>query len=467
MTLYAPDVRAEITPALAPVYNALIQQTANGVTEQAPDAAHAFLCALPKIRNDLWLSRVIGLAAQCKQLDLNAISRLHWPGPLSAIQLHDIFARRLRFNQCLPYQADIVMAAQQANVGLEELALPSLRTLLLEQNQLNAAQCAFVNKRYATNVREARNGGEGIWLGARATTKPIAYALEAIIHNAPADLEQVRLVLLAPDTQINASILAAAKKFPRAVMVQYQSEAELVQRLRDLNMRVFIEMHGLQNPSTFIDSLRFGVADVQLTWAGLPESCPVPFMDGQLLDPVLAQASHVSCRAIPLRTWLPPLASVPRIERGESLGIWASSAKITATLLNRCAELAQRAGRRVQIFTGHPNTQMGDLPAQVELVDTLAAFRPAVLLDTMPISGGNACLIVLQNGIPVVTLPGASVSSRLGASILLNYGFPEGVARNQEDYDALALAFCALQSLPRIPKTIPWELADTVNRFFV
>jgi predicted O-linked N-acetylglucosamine transferase (SPINDLY family) len=99
-------------------------------------------------------------------------------------------------------------------------------------------------------------------------------------------------------------------------------------------------------------------------------------------------------------------------------------------------------------------------------VDTFEKFQPSVLLDTAPISGGHACLFALLNGIPVVTLPGTGISSRLGASILLNYGFPQGVATDQNSYNELAASFCNLQHIPTPPRHIQWEFMETVGNFF-
>ena len=412
------------------------------------------------------MSRVIALAIQVDNADANVFERLSCPGPLSAVQVYDLSARRLHFQNQADYKLQILDAAKNGALGLEELSLISIRNLLLQQNLLSHAQTSFVSQRYGSSVRESLGRGKGIWIGAKATVGALSNALNAILENSEAHMDKIGLALLAPGGSANPKILEIAKKFRNAVLINYQSERELVERLRGLNMRIFIEMHGMQNPASFIDSLRYGVANTQLSWAGLPESCPAPFMDGQLLDPVLSQSAHISCPALPLRCWLPPTKSFPKFDRGSALGIWAISAKITESFLNNCINLAASAGRKLQIYTGHANQNIAQMPKHVEFVSSIEHFSPAVLLDTTPISGGHSCLFALLNGIPVVTLPGAGISSRLGASILLNYGFPQGVAKDLENYNELAAFFCTLKHMPKIPRQIQWEFVETVGNFF-
>jgi hypothetical protein len=460
------DIRSQITPSLAPAFNELVKQTQGGPSSQAPAAAYAFVKAAPYITQDLWMSRVIALASQAKDADFAIFNQLHCSGPLCAVQLYDLNARRLQLTSLTPYIQPILSAAKNAQLGLEELSLVSIRCLLLQHDLLNTAQVAYMAHHHPNPVRESHERGKGIWLGAKATVAALGHALNAVLDHSQEHLDKIGLVLLAPGGATHPHVIETAKKFRNAVLVNYSSEEELVSRLRELHMRIFIEMHGMQNPASFVETLRYGVANTQLSWAGLPESCPAPFMDGQLLDPVLAQSSHASSRAIPLRCWLPPSKTFPRILRGSALGIWASTSKITSTFLNQCCDIASETGRPIQIYTGQSAPNVGALPPHVNVVTSLESFNPAVLLDTTPISGGHSCLFALLNGIPVVTLPGAGISSRLGASILLNHGFSEGVASDFDHFKALAISFCGLKDMPHIPQQLPWEFVETLGHFY-
>lgn len=460
------DIRSQITPSLAPLFNELARQTNGGLTPHAPTAAYAFVKAAPQIDNDLWMSRVIALAAQVRDMDIAVFHALPCSGPLSAVQLYDLNARKLHFAHQQKYECQILDAAKNGTLGLEELSLISVRNLLLQHDLLNSAQVAFMSQRYGANTREKLDTGKGIWLGAKATVAALTNALGAIFENSQKHLDQIGLVLLAPNGAAHPEVIEAAKKFKNAVMIQYRNEEELLVRLRALKMRIFIEMHGMQNPASFVETLRYGVANTQLSWAGLPESCPAPFMDGQLLDSVLGQYVHASIRPIPLRCWLPPAKNFPKIVRGQSLGIWAISTKINASFLTDCSEMAMSTGRKLQIFTGQANLNMAPMPKHVEFVTSLEHFTPDVLLDTTPISGGHACLFALLNNIPVVTLPGPGISSRLGASILLNYGFSEGVANDRQHYKELVETFSKSAITPHVPKKLPWEFVETLSHFY-
>ena len=63
-------------------------------------------------------------------------------------------------------------------------------------------------------------------------------------------------------------------------------------------------------------------------------------------------------------------------------------------------------------------------------------------------------------------MPGTNISSRLGASILLHYGFAEGVVTSLNEYAERVVEFYKLRKIPRIPRQIDWEFVSTVEQFF-
>lgn len=455
-----------ITPKLASLYVRLQSQLHPVATQWAPHAAHEFLLALPEVDDDYWLSQVIALAAQLPQLDWNRLTQLPLPGMQSEVKMYCLLAARLRFDAMQGYEEKICHAARQGLLGKQELTSIAVRKLLIEKGLLEKAQLSYVQRLFSVGQRELLPDGKGIWLGCDANVFGLNFALEAIAERCHTVLDRLGLVLLSRSGTAAPSLLEAAKKFQNAILIQYANEADLVERLRAQRMRIFIELHGLQNPATFIESLKTGVANTQLTWAGLPESCPVPFIDGQLLDPILAQSNDVSCRPLPLHCWLPPPSSYLPMARGKSLGIWSVTPKISKEFLYFASGLATRLGCKLQLWTTTQTPQIGPLPSNVEIVANFTDFQPSVLLDTSPLSGGISCLFALQNGIPVVTLPGTNISSRLGASILLHYGFAEGVVASQDAYAERVSEFYKMRKMPRIPRQIEWEFIGTVDRFF-
>nr|WP_315473046.1 hypothetical protein [uncultured Undibacterium sp.] len=448
------------------LYAHLQNQLMPHVTELAPQAAHEFLLTLPEVEDDSWLSNVISLASKLPQLDLNRLQHLHLPGIESVLEMYNILAKGMHFDAMQAYEQRICDAAQQGLLGKQELATMQVRRLLIERGILEKAQLSYVQRLFSEDQRESLPEGSGVWLGCDASVFGLKFALESILSRSQSALDRIGLILLSPSGLAAPGMVEVAKKFKNAVLIKYDNEAHLIERLRELRMRVFIELHGLQNPVTFIESLKTGVANTQLTWAGLPESCPLPFIDGQLLDPVLAQSSDASCRPLPLHCWLPPPTSYLKMKRGDSLGIWSVSRKISRNFLYFSADLASRLGCKLQLWTITQDTQLGALPSNVEVVSRFENFCPSVLLDASPISGGLPCLFALQNGIPVVTMPGFNISSRLGASILLHYAFPEGVVASFDEYAERVTEFYKLRKMPRIPHQIEWEFIGTVDRFF-
>lgn len=468
VTDFPPSLPSFIPPEHERLYWHLQGQTQPGKTEFAPHAAQSFLLALPEVDNDDWLSKVITLAGLLPQLDLDGLAQLHLPGVKSVVQIYNILAMRMKLDAMQAHEESICTAASQGLLGKVELAAYPVRRLLIERGLLEKAQLQYVQSRFPEDRRESLPAGKGIWLGCDANVAGLKFALEAIAERSQAVLDRLGLILLSRTGTPAPTLIEAAKKFKNAILINYENEAQLIERLREQEMRVFIELHGLQNPATFIESLSSGVANTQLTWAGSPESCPLPFIDGQLLDPILAQSTDASCRPLPLHCWLPPPASHLNMTRGDALGIWSVTLKLSREFLYFASDLASRLGCRLQLFTGMPNHSLGlgPLPGNIDLVANFQDFHPSVLLDPFPISGGNACMFALLNGIPVVTMPGGNISSRLGASILLHYAFPEGVVHSMDEYAERVAAFHALRKMPRIPRQIEWEFIGTVDRFY-
>ena len=73
--------------------------------------------------------------------------------------------------------------------------------------------------------------------------------------------------------------------------------------------------------------------------------------------------------------------------------------------------------------------------------DYLSAYAQAdILLDTFPYTGGTTTCEALWMGTPTITLAGATMIARQGASLLTAAGLGDWVAQTPEDYVALAVA---------------------------
>lgn len=75
--------------------------------------------------------------------------------------------------------------------------------------------------------------------------------------------------------------------------------------------------------------------------------------------------------------------------------------------------------------------------------------RADVYLDSIGWSGGNTTLEAVAHGLPVVTLPGRLMRGRHSAAILQRAGVTDTIARDEDDYVALALRLAEDASLRR------------------
>jgi protein O-GlcNAc transferase len=66
-----------------------------------------------------------------------------------------------------------------------------------------------------------------------------------------------------------------------------------------------------------------------------------------------------------------------------------------------------------------------------------------LVLDTWPYGAHTTASDALRMGVPVLTLPGASFASRVGASLLTAFGLPELIADTETDYIAKAAGLAA------------------------
>ncbi len=93
---------------------------------------------------------------------------------------------------------------------------------------------------------------------------------------------------------------------------------------------------------------------------------------------------------------------------------------------------------------------LGVAPERIEcrgpvgLPDMMAEYADVdIALDPVPYNGGTTSLQALWMGVPVLTLHGHSFVSRMGASFMRAAGLPQWVARDEDDYVAIAQRMAA------------------------
>ena len=157
---------------------------------------------------------------------------------------------------------------------------------------------------------------------------------------------------------------------------------------------------------------------------------------------------------------LPPAGPLPAAERRyvtfgsfnrieklsyETLSAWAEllGRLDTARLVlkDRALENAAQKRRIAKFFVEHGiSPERLTLLAESDRAAHFAAYQQIdIALDPFPHSGGMTTLDALWMGVPVITFPGETISSRLAASSLSSLGLAGFIARDLDGYVDLAL----------------------------
>ncbi len=214
------------------------------------------------------------------------------------------------------------------------------------------------------------------------------------------------------------------------------------------------------------------LAPIQITYLGWPATTGVPEMDYRLTDsnadPDGNEAFHTErlLRLDPCALCYKPHPDAPpatintHADHPPTLGSFNSIAKLNARVVDLWARILHEAGdaRLILKHTALAHEQgraivrqrfadAGVAPARLLLLPPtshathLEAYHQIDLaLDPFPFNGATTTCDALHMGVPVVTMPGESSCSRVGASILRAAGRDDGVAQDERQYVARATA---------------------------
>ena len=212
-------------------------------------------------------------------------------------------------------------------------------------------------------------------------------------------------------------------------------------------------------------------APVQMTYLGYPGSTGVPNMDYILGDHVVtpegceslysetvvrlpgtvfcyAPEEHYPSPAFTQEDAKRPLTfgsfnNVPKLTP-HTLRLWARVLEVVpaSRLVLKAPSFSDEAA--VRIFSDRLQALGVDLKrvefrGPVGLTDMMAEYADIdIALDPVPYNGGTTSLQAMWMGVPVVTQLGAHFVSRMGASFMTAAGLPEWVAKDDDDYVAIA-----------------------------
>lgn len=254
--------------------------------------------------------------------------------------------------------------------------------------------------------------------------------------------------------------------------VYEKSDEELVQFIKSHDLDVLVELAGHTSHNR-LWLMQGRMARVQVTGLGYPPTTGLETIDAKLLDPHLSTADDAlfyteQPLVLPQSFWCfdprgdaPLPADPPLLLAGHvTFGCFGNAAKINRRMLECWAEILRRVPRsrlllravnfmdptvvasfhKEVVAAGIPTKRFSLLPpvGSAEFFKSYEAVD--IILDTHPFNGGTTTCFATFMGVPVVTLTGSSLISRMGASVVTNAGAPELATSTTEEYVRKAIA---------------------------
>jgi hypothetical protein len=256
------------------------------------------------------------------------------------------------------------------------------------------------------------------------------------------------------------------------------TDAQVAAQIRADGIDILIDIAGHTGRN------RLGVfmlrpAPIQVTWLDYLCTTGLDSIDYRLTDAIadpagIADAAHSEFLVrLPDAQWCyepaadaPPVAPLPALRNGWiTFGSFNNYSKLTDPTLMLWAKLlaglpdarllvvgAAEGSAQERAQSAFASAGVAGRLRFLPRIDT-AAYRAAyaevdLALDPFPFSGATTTLDALWQGVPVLTLPGATSASRSAASILALAGLDEFVAANAQAYAAIAQA--SATQVPRL-----------------
>lgn len=250
-------------------------------------------------------------------------------------------------------------------------------------------------------------------------------------------------------------------------------DPDLAALIRKDRIDVLIELSG-HTTGHRLPVLYLRAAPVQATYFGYPNTTGVPGCDYRIVDGFTdpmgpeqdALATEKLVRLDPCFLCYRPLDGAPEVSPPPSLtegvvtfGSFNNLAKLDDIAVRLYARvMAAVPGSRLilkyiglasagvrEIVAGRfakegiaPERLILDPPGKGAAAMLPAYSRMDVMLDSYPYHGTTTTCEALYMGVPVVTLAGRVCAARVGLSILTTVGFPELVARGEDEYVKIA-----------------------------
>ncbi|MBS0197030.1 MAG: hypothetical protein JSR77_09745 [Planctomycetes bacterium] len=250
------------------------------------------------------------------------------------------------------------------------------------------------------------------------------------------------------------------------------TDEQLAQAMRADRIDIAIELSG-HTQGHSLGALQSGVAPVQMTYLGYPNTTGVPGIDYRIVDSVTdppgeadACASEKLLRLDPCFICYKPPAAAPEPaigvpDRPFTFGSFNNAQKLNRAVIGLWSRvlLACPGSRLVLKSVAFADDELradvsarfashGVDPARIDVlsransvIDHLGLYaRMDIGLDPVPYNGTTTTCEALWMGVPVLTLAGRTHAGRVGASLLGAVGLSELVAGTEDEFVALAAA---------------------------
>ncbi|HEU4709105.1 MAG TPA: tetratricopeptide repeat protein, partial [Methylophilaceae bacterium] len=327
---------------------------------------------------------------------------------------------------------------------------------------------AQARKQPFTHLREPRKKFRIGYLSADLRLHPLAFLISELIELHDRERFEVFAYSYGRDDKTPAR-KRLQKAFDRFTDIQALSIPAAAQKIHEDGIDILVDLTGFtQSSRSSILALR--PAPVQVSWLGFPGSMGSELFDYLLGDPFvtpLDQAQHYGEQLALLPCYQPndskrPVDKTPtRAEAGlpeqgfvfccfnqtfkiapEVFDIWMrllQAVPDSVLWLLECNRWAKENLRKeAQAHGVDPNRLI--FAPRVPIAEHLARHALADLfLDTLPYNAHTTASDTLWMGVPIITCPGATFTSRVAGSLLHAAKLPELITDSLKEYEALAL----------------------------
>ncbi len=260
--------------------------------------------------------------------------------------------------------------------------------------------------------------------------------------------------------------------------VHAMNDDDLAGRIREDGIDILFDLSGHTADNRLLTFVR-RPAPVQVSWIGNPNTTGLTAIDYYLADRYSAPPGLLDSLFVEKIVQLPsgalfqpfdpspPVNELPALASGRlTFGTFGRSDKLTDGVIQLWSRVLTAVPGSRMLLVG-----LSDQSRKVNLTEEFArngvdanrlAFNPRedmkaylalhhrvdIILDTFPFGGGTTSCHAVWMGVPVLTLAGKTMSSRVGAIINANLGLPAFTTESAEEFVAQAVHWS--QRLPEL-----------------